>query len=85
MNPKELIRHELIGLDAEIVKSKNPTLIGFKGKIVDETQSTLTIKQKDKMKKIIKNQAIFNFKVGEKIVQVDGKFLVGRPEDRLKK
>lgn len=85
MNSKELIRHELIGLDAEIVKSKNPTLIGFKGKIVDETQSTLTIKQKDKMKKIIKNQAIFNFKVGEKIVQVDGKLLVGRPEDRLKK
>jgi ribonuclease P protein subunit POP4 len=85
MNPKELIRHELIGLDAEIVKAKNQTLVGFKGKIVDETQSTLTIKQKDKMKKIIKDQATFNFKVGEKIVQVDGKLLVGRPEDRLKK
>ncbi len=85
MNPKEIIRHELIGLEVDVVKAKNPSLIGIKGKIIDETRNTITIKQKQKMKKILKEQAIFNFKVGNKTIQVDGKLLVGRPEDRLKK
>ena len=85
MNKKDLIRHELIGLNTEIVKAKNPTLVGLKGKIIDETKSTMTIKQKNKMKKVLKDQVVFNLKVGSKTFQVDGKFLVGRPEDRLKK
>ena len=69
----------------EIVKAKNASLVGMKGKIVDETKNTITIKQKQKMKKVLKSQAIFNLKVGKKTFQVDGKLLVGRPEDRLKK
>ncbi len=85
MNPKDLIRHELIGLNVEIVKAKNPLLIGIKGKVVDETRNTMTIKYKNKMRKILKDQAVFNIKVENKIFQVDGKLLVGRPEDRLKK
>jgi len=85
MNKKDLIRHELIGLNTEIVKAKNPTLVGLKGKIIDETKSTMTIKQKNKMKKVLKDQVVFNLKVGSKTFQVDGKVLVGRPEDRLKK
>ena len=63
MNPKDLIRHELIGLDVEVVKAKNHSLEGIKGKIIDETKNTLIIKQKDKMKKILKAQATFNLKV----------------------
>ena len=85
MNAKELIRHELIGLKLEVVKSKNLSLVGIKGKIVDETKNTITIQTKDKMKKILKNQVVFNLKVGNKVFQVDGKVLVGRPEDRVKK
>jgi ribonuclease P protein subunit POP4 len=85
MNKKDLIRHELIGLNTEIVKAKNPTLVGLKGKIIDETKNTMTIKRKNKMKKVLKDQAVFNLKVGNKTFQVDGKVLVGRPEDRLKK
>ncbi len=85
MNKKDIIRHEVIGLDVQVCKAKNPSLIGLRGKIVDETKSTITIKQNSKMKKILKEQAIFNIKVGNKIFQVDGKLLVGRPEDRLKK
>lgn len=84
MNAKDIIRHELIGLEAEIVKAKNLSLIGIKGKIIDETRNTITIKNK-KMKKILKEQAIFNLKIENKIVQINGKLLVGRPEDRLKK
>lgn len=84
MNAKDLIRHELIGLDIEVVKAKNTSLIGIKGKIIDETKNTITIQNK-KMKKILKDQAVFNIKVENKVFQVDGKLLVGRPEDRIKK
>jgi ribonuclease P protein subunit POP4 len=85
MDKHDIIRHELIGLNTEIVKSKNLNLVGLKGKIIDETKNTLTIKQKGKMKKIIKDQVTLNLKVENKIFQLDGKNLVGRPEDRLKK
>lgn len=85
MNKKDIIRHELIGLNTEIVKAKNPSLVGIKGKIIDETKNTITIKQKEKMKKILKEQAVLNLKVGNKVFQINGKLLVGRPEDRLKK
>lgn len=85
MNPRDVIRHELIGLEAEIVKAKNPSLVGIKGKIIDETRNTITIRQEKKMKRILKEQAVFNIKVENRIIQLDGKLLVGRPEERIKK
>jgi ribonuclease P protein subunit POP4 len=85
MNKKDIIRHEIIGLNVEIVKAKNPSLIGIKGKIVDETKNMITIKQDSEMKNVLKDQAVFNIEIGNKIFQIDGKLLVGRPEDRLKK
>ena len=45
---------EPIGSLVEIVSSKNETLIGIKGKIIDETKNTLIIKQGKKIKKIMK-------------------------------
>lgn len=85
MNPRNIIRHELIGLEAEIVKAKNPSLVGIKGKIIDETRNTIIIRQGKKMKRILKEHAVFNIRVENKIVQLDGKLLVGRPEERIKK
>lgn len=85
MNKKDIIRHEIIGLNAEVVKAKNPSLVGIKGKIVDETKNTITIRQDSNMKKILKEQAVFKIGFENKIFQIDGKLLVGRSEDRLKK
>ncbi|MGB9756671.1 MAG: ribonuclease P protein component 1, partial [Candidatus Bathyarchaeales archaeon] len=56
------------------------------GKIIDETRNTFTILHEGKRKKIVKNSAIFHFKFFDgTIVEIDGKLLLGRPEDRLKK
>jgi len=44
-------KEELIGSLVEIIGSKNETLIGLKGKIIDETKNTLIIKQGNKIKK----------------------------------
>lgn len=72
--------NELIGSQVEIIGSKNKTLVGIKGKIIDETKNTITI-QNTKMKKIIKNHIIL--KINNKIIE--GKDIVGSPENRLKK
>ena len=86
MNPKrEIVKQELIGLDITIVDAKNQDLIGLKGKVIDETKNTMTIEQDNKTKKILKNQIIFNTKVDNKTIQINGKLLVGRPEERLKR
>lgn len=85
MNIKDITRHELIGLNIEIVEAKNKALIGLKGKVIDETKNLLIIQTKKGEKKILKDQVTLNIKVKDKKVQLEGKLLVGQPEDRLKK
>jgi ribonuclease P protein subunit POP4 len=81
-----IIQHEFIGLKAKVVKSSNPSYIGISGTIIDETRNTFVILQDGKRKTVIKDQAVFQFTFPDTtIVEIDGKVLVGRPEERLKK
>ena len=50
MNLKDVVKLELIGLHIEVVKAKNSSLIGLKGKIIDETKNTITIKKNNETK-----------------------------------
>ena len=86
ITPQNLARHEMIGLDVTIEKSSNPGLSGLKGRVVDETRNTFTIESKEKDVQVIKETCIFLFSLpsGER-VRIDGKILVSRPEDRVKK
>ncbi len=87
INPKNILRHELIGLQAEVVEAQNPYLVGIKGIVLDETKNTLVIGEPGgERKTVLKFQAVFRFILpdGTKVL-VDGKYLVGRPEERLKK
>jgi ribonuclease P protein subunit POP4 len=82
----DIIRGEFIGTEAKVSKSTHPGYVGLSGKIIDETRNTFTILHEGKRKKVIKNSAIFHFKFSDgTIVEIDGKLLLGRPEDRLKK
>jgi len=82
----EIIRHEFIGLTAEVVKSSNPSYVGIKGRVIDETRNTFVIETNGKEKRIIKNISIFHFTYADGTkIEIDGKILVGRPEDRVKK
>lgn len=86
ITPHNLIRHELIGLRVKIYKSPDTTQKGIAGKVIDETYNTLKIETKDKEKIAIKENCTFIFTLPNKTkVQVDGKLLVSRPEDRIKK
>ena len=86
ITPQNILKHELIGLSVEIVKSSNPNLVGIKGRVVDETRNTLLIEKFDGREvRIPKDVAVFRFKLNDKSVDVIGALLIGRPEDRLKK
>lgn len=86
VDPENLARHELIGLDVQILKSKNKSMEGLNGVVVDESRQTLTIKTSKGEKKIPKDICVFVFKLPDgKKVKVDGELLVSRPEDRVKK
>ncbi len=85
ITPKNLVKHELIGLEARVVDSANIYDIGASGRIVDETRNTLVMETKKGEKTLIKDQCIFSFKIPAGWVRIEGKILVARPEDRIKK
>jgi len=81
-----ILQQELIGLNARVVKSSQPNYVGISGKVVDETRNTLVILSENKKKIVIKNVATFHFTLPDgTIVEIDGKAIVGRPENRVKK
>jgi ribonuclease P protein subunit POP4 len=82
----DIIRYEFIGTEAEVAQSPHEGYVGVGGKVVGETKNTFTFLNQGKRRSVIKESAIFNFKFDDgTIVQINGKLLVGRPEDRLKK
>lgn len=82
---KNIAQQELIGLDVEVVAADNKSLKGTKGKIVDETKETVIVEEKGKLKRLIKKQVTLKLAVNKEEILIDGRILVGRPEDRLKR
>ncbi|HIE23396.1 MAG TPA: ribonuclease P protein subunit [Candidatus Korarchaeota archaeon] len=86
MKRSDLPYHELIGLKTKVVFSPDPTQIGIYGEIIDETANLLIIKTKKGIKKIPKEHRIFKFVIDDrKVIEVMGKDILGRPEERVKK
>jgi ribonuclease P protein subunit POP4 len=81
-----VLQHEFIGLKAKVVRSSHPGYVGISGKVIDETRNTLIIRHKGRDKVIVKDVAVFHFVFPDgTTVEIEGKAIVGRPEDRLKK
>jgi ribonuclease P protein subunit POP4 len=80
-----IIYHELIGLQAVVIDHTDKTLIGRRGKVVDETMNMLVIDEGGKEIKVPKLGSKIIFKLPDKDVEVCGEMLIGRPEDRVKK
>lgn len=80
-NPSNIVRHELIGLYCKVVHAQNKSQIGVEGKIADETMKTVVIGGKS----IPKKDTVFRVRLGAKQVDIDGNYIVARPEDRIKK
>jgi ribonuclease P protein subunit POP4 len=83
---ENLVRHELMGLKVKVVDSSNKKNVGISGKVVDESRNVIVIeKTNGKEVKLAKEYNVFVFDLGKHKVRVEGKILVGRPEDRIKK
>lgn len=85
--PKNIIYHELIGLNILVLSHSDKSLVGRKGMIVDETMNTLKILNSDgKEVTVPKLYGMFRVLLPNNIhVDIDGSMIIGRPEDRLKK
>ena len=82
----DIIRYEFIGVEGEVAKSSHKDYVKVGGKVIGETRNTFIFQNGSRRRSVIKESAVFNFKFNDgSIVQIDGKLLVGRPEDRLKK
>ena len=79
-----LRKHELIGRDVEIVEARDPSVVGVRGRIVDETRNMLRIDCGGVEKSVAKEGSRFRFPaVGGAVVAGDD--ILYRPEDRIKK
>lgn len=86
ITPQNIFRHELIGLQVKVHKSSHNGFIGIHGRVVDETKNTVTIDVNGAEKVVPKDVSIFHFKLPDgKVVEIDGRIIVARPEDRIKK
>jgi ribonuclease P protein subunit POP4 len=82
----EILSYEFIGTTMRITKSTNASQVGLSGIIVDETRNTFVVVTKTGPKRVAKASTTLNFIFQyNTIVEVEGKLLTGRPEDRLKK
>jgi ribonuclease P protein subunit POP4 len=79
-----IVQHEFIGLQTKVVDSTHSDYVGILGEVINETRNTLTIYSGEE-KIIVKGVSVFHFYIGNTIVQIDGRNLIGKPEDRIKK
>jgi len=86
ITPYNLLRHELVELEAKVINSNHTDYVGISGKIVDETKNTLIIQDSNIERTIPKNCITLEVKLPDDvIVRINGNLLSGRPEDRIKK
>jgi len=84
ITPRNLIKHELIGLNVEVSASTNRYLVGIKGRVVDETKNMLVIRTDSGVKRVPKKSTKFIFTLPDKRkVEVEGNLIIGRPENRI--
>ncbi len=85
LTPRNLVRHELLGLRAKAKPFKGSFI--HIGEIVGETRNMLKMLRDDGRVVSLPKSAyrfVFELPSGDRVL-VDGRILVGRPEERLKK
>lgn len=86
ITPRNILRHELIGLNAK-VSGKTHKGYGCAGIIIGETKNTLRVRTDLGGIKTVPKDCIdleLNLPGGE-VILLDGRLLIARPEERIKK
>ena len=83
---ENILKHEWVGLNIEIIDSCNKTHKGIKGKIIDETKKMIVILTEKGIKKIPKKEIIFKLYLPHNETKIiKGVNVVFSPEERVKK
>ncbi len=78
-----IVRMDLHGAPVEVVRSRDPGLVGVKGILIAETANTiLVVTKKDRVLTIPKNITVIRFVVGTKIVELMLPALAFRASER---
>lgn len=86
LNPTNLARHELIGLDVLVESNTEPGIVGLRGRIVDETRNTFLLETERKVLRIPKKNASLTFDLPDgQRARVAGSVLISQPENRISK
>lgn len=84
ISPRNVLRHELIGLDVLVAGAANPAQRGLCGRIVDETRNLLVIETPRGTKRVPKMHSVFRLTLpGRELVEIDGSVLALAPEKRI--
>ncbi len=78
-----LRKGELIGQAVVVTASTDPSLVGLRGVVADETRNTFLVETPKGEKRVPKRGTSFTFGTGG--ASVRGSDLLFRPEDRIKK
>lgn len=80
INPENIPKHELIGLQCEVVACTDESKIGIEGEVLDETKSIIRIEDQ----RVEKKNCVFKFTLpnGEE-VEINGEMINKRPEERI--
>jgi ribonuclease P protein subunit POP4 len=86
MTASNILFHELIGLRVTVLESTNSSLNGLSGEIINETQQVINIRSNRGAKKIPNANVTLSIDLPSgQPVKVDGKKIVYRPEDRIRR
>lgn len=93
INQHNVTMHEIIGYPVEIIDASDKSLIGIKGRTVDETMKTIRILRTEVENPQAKNEVIIAKKntimkltiSQETEIELDCSKIIYRPEDRIKK
>jgi ribonuclease P protein subunit POP4 len=84
ISSRNVLRHELIGLDVLVSGAANPLHRGLYGHIIDETKNLLVIETTRGIKRIPKMHSTFRIVLpGRELVEIDGSVMVLAPEKRI--
>ncbi|MCX2818557.1 MAG: ribonuclease P protein subunit POP4 [Methanobacteriota archaeon] len=85
ITPRNIARHELVGLNGRVVESSDTSHVGIRGRVVEETACTLTFAVEDGGEKTVpKKYTVFEFDLPDaETVRVDGEAIEARPAERV--
>jgi len=82
ITPYNILRHELVGMQAKATAGKKTV----EGVVSDETAKTITLKTQSGVETVVKESSVLEFRLPQDaVVEVAGRLLAGRGEDRIKK